>query len=716
MRIATDSLRGRAPPPTGSPREATRRAFGYRSRRRSATRILSVLLGFTFLTLLLPLSQGSVSRPGIGGSHSSAASGETNVPYAATSPTHESTLRPSPSAALALNWTGITPAAISLAWTAAGFCVLGWAGYVVEFSTVGASGPWQTAATIPSQNTVSTAVTGLTPGATYWWRIGATCGGTSYGNVLQATQPPLSVLTYTKPMVTTATFNWTNLAQYGGFLAFSAYALYEATNGSVPILLRTIPVASTLTATVNGLSSATSYLFFLNTTDCYSGCGGGTALNTVTQSNSVTFGTPVALGASVLATRPVVDAGQLDYFTCTPSGGVSPFRYDWNFGSGTFVPGGSGASFAFLAAGISTVACRITDNASTMASASVNILVHSAPSLGATTNRTRLDVGQSVALNATAGGGTSPYAIAWTFGDGTGSSVGNVTHTYSRSGSLTAICVLQDTAGVQLVHSVPLTISPLLTLGTNVTSGAAAPGTSLHFGATATNGTGTYANYSWSFGDGRIATGPAADHSFTTSGTYSVTATVSDSNGARATSSLTVRVTPITVHSTTSSVSIVAGNSVDFSAIASGGAGGPYVYSWTFGDGSKGTGASVTHRFASSGTFSVGLVVTDALGAASPQSPTSISVSAAPGPFAWLSALLLLGIAAIAGLLVGLFAFYRRRNLERDAIPSVGWVPGTDLRRTVRGVKICDYCGRSNLPLRRTCEGCGHPLSRRVRR
>src|SRR5207247_10387076 len=72
------------------------------------------------------------------------------------------------------------------------------------------------------------------------------------------------------------------------------------------------------------------------------------------------------------------------------------------------------------------------------------------------------------------------------------------------------------------------------------------------------------------------------------------------------------------------------GQTVSFSGSASGGVS-PYGYSWSFGDGSTGTGSSVTHAYASTGSFTVVLTVRDS---GSPQQTTtsqqSITISSAP--------------------------------------------------------------------------------------
>jgi len=56
---------------------------------------------------------------------------------------------------------------------------------------------------------------------------------------------------------------------------------------------------------------------------------------------------------------------------------------------------------------------------------------------------------------------------------------------------------------------------------------------------------GEIASYSWDFGDGTAASGPAAEHAYKTPGTYTVKLTVKDKDGAADTASAAITVTPV---------------------------------------------------------------------------------------------------------------------------------------------------------------------------
>src|SRR5262249_6716871 len=71
------------------------------------------------------------------------------------------------------------------------------------------------------------------------------------------------------------------------------------------------------------------------------------------------------------------------------------------------------------------------------------------------------------------------------------------------------------------------------------------------------------------------------------------------------------------------------GGSFQFNGSASGGSG-SYTYAWNFGDGTTGSGASPTHVYTQSGTYTAVLTATDSLGNSGQSSVTVVVNNVAP--------------------------------------------------------------------------------------
>ncbi|WP_426565843.1 PKD domain-containing protein [Angustibacter sp. McL0619] len=154
---------------------------------------------------------------------------------------------------------------------------------------------------------------------------------------------------------------------------------------------------------------------------------------------------------------------------------------------------------------------------------------------------------------------------------------------------------------------------------------------------------GSISSYSWDFGDSTPAeTGVSPHHTYSTGGTYPVTLTVTDNEGASATTapqSVTVvkppNQPPTAVASVSCSGLVCDGNGSNSSdpdgSISS--------YSWDFGDSTPAeTGASPHHPYATAGTYAVTLTVTDNEGASTSSAPQSVTVAPITSPISFVAA------------------------------------------------------------------------------
>jgi PKD repeat protein len=121
----------------------------------------------------------------------------------------------------------------------------------------------------------------------------------------------------------------------------------------------------------------------------------------------------------------------------------------------------------------------------------------------------------------------------------------------------------------------------------------------------------TIKGYSWSFGDGTKASGPAVKHTYKKASSYTVALTVTNSDGMDATVTQSVEATgnsePVarfTSKVKSKKVSVDAKSSTDSDGTVK-------KYLWDFGDGTTSTKKKVSHSYVGTGSYGVTLTVTD---------------------------------------------------------------------------------------------------------
>jgi PKD repeat protein len=216
----------------------------------------------------------------------------------------------------------------------------------------------------------------------------------------------------------------------------------------------------------------------------------------------------------------------------------------WNFGSA--LGGGSGSLYNETIASNNYWLQQEWSNASS--SCVQRMAASSHPVASFTFSPTSPATGQSVSFNGSGStdSGATITQYSWNFGDGgTGTGV-STTHSYANAGSYSVTLKITDSAGQTSTVSHTVTVlKPGPVAAFTWSPSAPVHGQPVGFnGSGSTDATAAITRYAWSFGDGQSTSGSSAtvSHTYTKTGRYNVTLTVTDSAGFSSQVTHTVRV------------------------------------------------------------------------------------------------------------------------------------------------------------------------------
>jgi PKD repeat protein len=380
------------------------------------------------------------------------------------------------------------------------------------------------------------------------------------------------------------------------------------------------------------------------------------ATATTTQSLSVQNRAPTA---SFTATPATALTGAAIAFNAAgssdPDGTIA--KYEWDFdGNGAYeTDAGTTAStsHAFAAAGTITVGLRVTDNSGDVATTTRTVTIQNSPptaSFGATPNPA--PTGTTVAYDASASkdpdGAIAKYE--WDL-DGNGTYEANTGTTASASSSYATVGArtirlrVTDNSGATATTTQTVTVTnrapvPSFTISANPVQSLV----NVTLNASASKDPdGTIAKYEWDLdgnGSYEINAGSTASgtRSFSTSGERAVGLRVTDNLGATATTTVNVNVTnrAPTASFTASPTSVPTGTNTTLNAAATSDPDGTIAkYEWDLDNNgsyetSSGATASLTTSYATAGTKTIGLRVTDNSGATAATTRTVTVTNRAP--------------------------------------------------------------------------------------
>ncbi len=371
-------------------------------------------------------------------------------------------------------------------------------------------------------------------------------------------------------------------------------------------------------------AAAGTYLVRLKVVDNLGATAEATALVTISEPRNTP---PVARMGQ---TRAVTVGQALPFDASTSSDADGTIAsYTWDFGDGSTASGAS-VAHTYASAGSYLVRLTVTDDKGAIGQDSALVTVgappaNRAPVADAGASRAA-ELGAPVLFDASgsldADGTLTVHA--WDFGDGETGTGAQVQHAYARPGSYLVRLTVTDNQGASAEDFVLVSVAapvlpnaaPVAEAGQDVSGHS---GQSLTFTAAASvDVDGSVIAYQWDFGDGSTASGLSAAHAYQAGGSYTVTLTVIDNAGARATDSLQVHVNALPQPDAGAARTGDVNQELAFDGGASRDTDGTIAsYAWDFGDGSTASGAKATHAYKEPGFYTVRLTVTDDKGATS---------------------------------------------------------------------------------------------------
>jgi PKD repeat protein len=219
----------------------------------------------------------------------------------------------------------------------------------------------------------------------------------------------------------------------------------------------------------------------------------------------------------------------------------------------------------------------------------------------------------------------------WDFGDGASSTQRNPSHSYAAEGEYRVRLTVTDNRGGTgstsklITAQQPVNAPPTANLTWSCT------GLDCQFSDASSDGDGDVTSWAWDFGDGNTADVQNPSHTFGGEGTYTVGLTVTDDDGAPASTSkqVTVSIPGPNADPVADFTSSCAGLTCSFTDRSTDPDGSVTLWSWTFGDGGTSTARNPSRTYGSGGTYTVTLTVTDNQGGTH-QVSGSVTVTAPP--------------------------------------------------------------------------------------
>lgn len=213
-----------------------------------------------------------------------------------------------------------------------------------------------------------------------------------------------------------------------------------------------------------------------------------------------------------------------------PDGNIT--YYSWSFGDGT-TSTLNNPTHRYTDSGIYIVSLTVQDDDGATSTTSININVNSPPYVNFTYSPSNpTDVDEILFNDLSYDSDGNIVSWTWDFGDGNSSTNQNPIYKYKDDGIYNVTLTIKDDDGALSFKSLIVTVKNVKPIANfTYVPKSVKVNMVLNFTDASYDMDGYIVNWTWDFGDGSIAYGKHAAHSFKKSGIYNVTLTVKDDDG-----------------------------------------------------------------------------------------------------------------------------------------------------------------------------------------
>jgi PKD repeat protein len=311
--------------------------------------------------------------------------------------------------------------------------------------------------------------------------------------------------------------------------------------------------------------------------------------------------------AAGISAPPTATVNTEVLFSSTSQGQVD--SYAWDFGDGN-TSTDANPTHTFATTGQFTVTLTVSNAAgSDSETATIDIQEALQAPVAGFSAPSPVTVNTPVQFTNSSQGQIDTYI--WDFGDGNTSTDANPTHTFATTGQFTVALTVTNAAGTDTESATIDVQAPLQApVASFSVPSPVTVDTEVQFSSTLQ---GQVDSYVWDFGDGGTSTDANPIHTYTSTGQFTVSLTVTNNAGSDSeTATIDVQeALQAPVASLDVPATATVNTEVQFTSTTQGQVD---SYTWDFGDGNSSTDANPSHTFATTGQFTVTLTVTNAAG------------------------------------------------------------------------------------------------------